>query len=499
MRHKLNNAGLTRLPIDVGRPRYDRTRLRPGIVHLGIGAFHRAHQACVTDMALAADGDLRWGIIGVSLRSPATRDALAPQDGLYAVSLRDTDATGTSQESLSVVGAVIRVLVAPENPEAVLAQIAHPDTRIISLTITEKGYCHEPATGCLRREDPDIAHDLASRTYPRSAIGILAHGLARRRDAGLPPVTLLSCDNLPSNGDTLRGLVLEFAGLLDPDLHHWIDAHCTFPNTMVDRIVPRTTDADRERIAERLGMQDSWPVVGEPFLEWVIEDRFAAGRPAWDQPGGARFVTHAAPYEQLKLRMVNGPHSALAYLAASAGLQTVSEAIADPALRGYLDALMRDEIEPVLPQIPGMDIAAFRSRILTRFANAALPHRTQQIAMDGSQKLPQRLLGTLRDRIRDGNGYQRIALALAGWMHYLNGRDELGQTYAIQDPLADALLARLSAVPDRDRDRQRVCALINYVPVFGDLAQCAGLIDAVARQAAILRRYGVRTAAWRAM
>src|SRR5690606_11418952 len=242
------------------------------------------------------------------------------------------------------------------------------------------------------------------------------------------------------------------------------------------RIVPRTTDADRERIAERLGMQDSWPVVGEPFLEWVIEDRFAAGRPAWDQPGGARFVTHAAPYEQLKLRMVNGPHSALAYLAASAGLQTVSEAIADPALRGYLDALMRDEIEPVLPQIPGMDIAAFRSRILTRFANAALPHRTQQIAMDGSQKLPQRLLGTLRDRIRDGNEYRRIALALAGWMHYLNGRDEQGQTYAIQDPLADALLARLSAVPDRDCDRQRVCALINYVPVFGDLAQCAGLI-----------------------
>ncbi|MBO1113188.1 mannitol dehydrogenase family protein [Bordetella petrii] len=496
MAARLNAAGLAALPPGIARPGYDRSRLRAGIVHLGIGAFHRAHQAPVTDLALAASGDLRWGIVGVSLRSPGTRDALAPQDGLYTLALRDADATGAPRESLAVVGAVLRVLAAAEDPGAVLAQIAHPDTRIVSLTVTEKGYCHEPASGRLRRDDPDIAHDLAHPDAPRSAIGMLTHGLARRLAAGLGPVTLLSCDNLPSNGDTLRGLVLEFAQARDPVLGGWIAAHCTFPNSMVDRIVPRTSDADRQRIAARLGLEDAWPVVGEPFLEWVIEDRFAAGRPAWDQPGGARFVADAAPFERLKLRMVNGPHSALAYLGASAGLDTVSRAMADPALRGYLDALIGEEIAPTLQVVPGMDLAALRARLLARFANPALPHRTQQIAMDGSQKLPQRLLGTVRDRLRAGAGYSRLALAVAAWMHYLRGRDEQGVAYPIQDPLAgelQALLARAGQGDDADAPRAR--ALVGYAPVFGDLAGHDGFIDAVARHAAVLRRHGVRAAA----
>lgn len=498
MTERLNQAGMARLPADVGRPAYDRARLRAGIVHLGIGAFHRAHQAAVTEMALAASGDLRWGIVGVSLRRPDTRDALAPQDGLYTLSLRDTDEAGAAREALSVIGAVLRVLVAAENPDAVLAQIAHPDTRIVSLTVTEKGYCHEPATGQLRRDDPDIAHDLAQIDAPRTAIGMLVYGLARRRDAGLPAVTLLSCDNLPSNGDTLRGLVLEFAALCDPNLRDWIATQCTFPNCMVDRIVPRTSDADRQRVRARLGVDDAWPVVGEPFLAWVIEDRFAAGRPAWDQPGGAQFVTYAAPFEHLKLRMVNGPHSALAYLAASAGLEAVSQAMTDPALRNYLDALIRAEIAPTLQSVPGIDLEQLRTRLLTRFANGALPHRVQQIAMDGSQKLPQRLLGTLRDRMRAGLGYRRLALAVAAWMHYLRGHDELGRAYPIQDPLAEALQARLASVqrgPDEDLRRAR--AVIGYAPVFGDLVDCEELIASVADHAAHLRQCGVREAVQR--
>ena len=493
---RLTPCGLALLPPDIGRPDYDRADLRPGIVHLGIGAFHRAHQAFVTDMAIAASGDLRWGIVGVSLRSPTTRDALLPQEGLYTLSLRGADASGASHETLSVIGSVLRVLVAAEDPGAVLAHIAHPDTRIVSLTVTEKGYCHEPATGRLHCDDPDIAHDLVNPTTPRSAIGMLVYGLARRRDTGLPPVTLLSCDNLPSNGNTLRGLVLEFAGLCDPGLADWIATHCTFPNSMVDRIVPRTTDEDRKRIAARLGMDDAWPVVGEPFLEWVIEDHFAADRPAWDQPGGARFVVDAAPFEHLKLRMVNGPHSALAYLAASAGLDTVSQAMADPSLHDYLDALIREEITPTLQPMPGVDLAAFRHRLLARFSNAALPHRTQQIAMDGSQKLPQRLLGTLRDRMCTGGSYRRLALALAGWMHYLRGHDEYGSAYSIQDPLAEELQARLASVEQgNDMDFQRARALIGYAPVFGDLAGCEELMTEVARHAAVLRQLGVRAAA----
>jgi len=496
MAARLNAAALASLPSGIARPGYDRSRLRAGIVHLGIGAFHRAHQAPVTDLALAASGDLRWGIVGVSLRSPATRDALAPQDGLYTLSLRDADATGAPRESLAVVGAVLGVLVAAEDPGAVLAQIAHPDTRIVSLTITEKGYCHEPASGRLRRDDPDIAHDLAHADAPRSAIGMLVHGLARRLAAGLGPVTLLSCDNLPSNGDTLRGLVLEFAQACDPVLGGWIAAHCTFPNSMVDRIVPRTDDADRRRIAARLGMDDAWPVVGEPFLEWVMEDRFAAGRPAWGQPGGARFVADAAPFERLKLRMVNGPHSALAYLGACAGLDTVSQAMADPDLRGYLDALIGAEIAPTLQAVPGVDLAALRARLLARFANPALPHRTQQIAMDGSQKLPQRLLGTVRDRLRAGAGYSRLALAVAAWLHYLRGQDEQGLAYSIQDPLAGELQALLAgAGQGEDADARRARALVGYRPVFGDLAGHEAFINAVARHAARLRRHGVRAAA----
>src|SRR5690606_20795349 len=264
---RLTDAALAGLPHDIARPAFDRARLRPGIVHLGIGAFHRAHQAMVNDLAVAATGDTRWGIVGISLRSPDTRDALQPQRGLYTVALRDADAAGAPRESLSVVGSVMRVLVAPEDPGAAVAQIAHPDTRIVSLTITEKGYCHDPASGRLRLDDPDIAHDLAhagapgaavpGAAAPRTAVGLLVSGLARRRDSGAGPVTLLSCDNLPSNGDTLRALVLEFASARGAQLCSWIETLCTFPNSMVDRIVPRTTDADRRHIATRLGVHDA--------------------------------------------------------------------------------------------------------------------------------------------------------------------------------------------------------------------------------------------------
>jgi len=495
---RLHPARLHQLPAGVRRPAYDRARLAPGIVHLGIGAFHRAHQAAVTDLAIAASGDLRWGIVGVSLRSPDTRDALAPQDGLYTVALRD--ARG---EALHVVGAVLRVLVAAEDPVAVLDQIAHPDTRIVSLTVTEKGYCHEPASGRLRWDDPDIVHDLAHPEAPRSAIGTLVHGLHRRYAAGQGPLTLLSCDNLPANGDTLRGLVLAYAQRLDTGLRAWIADRCTFPNSMVDRIVPRTGDDDRARIAATLGMADAWPVVGEPFMEWVIEDRFAAGRPAWDQPGAARFVAEAAPFERLKLRMVNGPQSTLAYLGAMAGLATNNEAVADPDLRRFVDAMMRLEAAPTLGEVLGVDLDDFRARLLARVANPALPHRTQQVAMDGSQKVPQRLLDPLRQRLAAGQGCDRLALAVAAWLHYLRGVDELGAAYPIRDPLADTLTrlhaqAESAGPADPASAAARLAAAFTaHAPVFGDLGAHAGFVSAVARGLEALRRDGVRATARR--
>ncbi|MEN4922502.1 mannitol dehydrogenase family protein [Achromobacter spanius] len=495
---RLHAAGLPALPAEVGRPGYDRSALRPGIVHLGLGAFARAHLAAVNDAALRAGADTGWGICGVSLRQPDTRDALAPQDGLYALSLRSADEHGRPRQQLGVVGCLLEILVAPEDPQAVLARIASPDTRIVSVTVTEKGYCHDPASGRLNLAHPDIVHDLAQPQAPRSAIGFLVRGLQRRRSAGLGPVTLMSLDNLPANGRLLRGMVLAFAARADVGLADWIADGCAFPCSMVDRIVPRTTDADRQEIAEALGVRDAWPVLAEPYLEWVIEDRYAAGRPDWTA-GGARFVADAAPFETLKLRMVNGAHSALAYLAVMAGWSTVDEALAQPGVARYLRELMRTEIEPTLPALPGLDLAQYREGLLRRFANPALRHQTRQIAMDGSQKLPQRLLDTARARLATGLPMPGLALAVAGWLHYLRGADQAGRRYDIQDPMAEALAERHAQAEQAARQAGEgpsamlawTGALTGLAAVFGDLGRDARFVRAVAQAAQSLRSLGV--------
>lgn len=434
---------------------YERARLANGIVHLGVGAFQRAHMAQATDAAIAATGDLRWGIAGVSLRSPDTHDALTPQGGLYTLAIRDADESGAARERLQVIHCLTELLVAPDGPRAVHERVANDATRIVSLTVTEKGYL-------------DTSHG--------STLDALARGLALRHSLGGGGLTLMSLDNLPSNGEVLRERLLAHVRGHDAALADWIEAHCTFPCSMVDRIVPRTTDDDRERISAHLGFVDAWPVVGEPFFDWVIEDRFAAGRPEW-QHGGARFVADAKPFETLKLRMVNGSHSALAYLGAMAGWRTVDVAIAQPALRRYVDALLRDEVAPTLPALPGLDIDEYRTRLLQRFANPALQHKTAQIAMDGSQKLPQRLLGTVRDRLRAGLPIGRLALAVAAWIHYQRGVDETGARYEVQDPLA-AVLARTEP-------------LTSFAPVFGELGSEDRFVSVVARWTRSLRERGV--------
>lgn len=448
---------------------YDRAALAPGIVHLGVGAFQRAHMAAATQAAIAASGDLRWGIVGVSLRSAATRDALAPQQGLYTLALRDAGADGAPRERLEVIHCLTELLVAPEDPAAVHERIAAAPARIVSLTVTEKGYLD---------------------TAPGSTLDVLTRGLALRRARGGTGLTLLSLDNLPSNGHVLRERLLAHVRAGDAGLADWIAAQCSFPCSMVDRIVPRTTDADRERIAARLGAFDAWPVVGEPFFDWVVEDRFVAGRPDW-QHGGVRFVADAKPFETLKLRMVNGAHSALAYLGAMAGFATVDRAIAEPRLRRCVDTMLRDEIAPTLPALPGLDLDTRRAALLERFANPALQHRTQQIAMDGSQKLPQRLLGTVRDRLAAGAPFERLALAVAAWMHYLRGVDEHGVAYPIDDPLAEAL-AQQRALAERAPDEiGRAAAFCAFAPVFGTLGAEPRFVRAVARQLTSLRERGV--------
>ena len=499
MAKPLDPSNLAELAADVTRLHYPREQLKTGIVHLGLGAFVRAHMIAMTEATIYAQQDLRWGIVGVSLRHADTRDALQKQDGLYTLALRETAALGGSQQHLQVVGCLQQILVAPENPGAVLDAIAAPNTHIVSLTVTEKGYCHHPAQGTLQWDHLDIVRDLQHPEAPRSAIGFLVHGLQQRYRTHKRPLTLLSLDNLPSNGHVLSTLVLSFSNKLDPALAQWIKSECTFPNSMVDRIVPKTTEVDRSEIARALGLHDAWPVVAETFCQWVIEDRFAAARPAWEL-SGARFVASAAAWETLKLRMVNGTHSAIAYLGALAGWHTVDQAMQQPTLVSFLEALMCEEIEITLSELPGLDIQAYRNSLLTRFTNTALAHRTQQIAMDGSQKIRQRWLNTIKDLQAQKKPCVRLALCLAAWIQYLGGVDELGNTYSIQDPLNALLQVALAnvtaqagaALPPDVLALRQTQAIFGVKEIFNDLSQNSNLIAIVAQQLDHLRQLGIK-------
>lgn len=483
---RLHPDRLSALPPEVERPRYDRAGLATGIVHLGVGAFHRAHQAVYTEDAIGVEPG-PWGIAGVSLRSPETRDALAPQGGLYALAVRDAGG-----ERTRVVGSVTELLVAPEDPEAVLGRMARPSVRIVSLTVTEKGYCHDPGTGALNEAHPDVLHDLREPRRPRTAPGFLVEALDRRRRAGLAPFAALSCDNLPGNGETLARILRRFAELRDPVLGRWIEDSVPCPSTMVDRIVPATTDEDRAGVARALGLEDAWPVATEPFSQWVIEDRFPGGRPAWERVG-AELVADVLPYEAMKLRLLNGSHSSLAYLGYLAGHATVSDAISDPPFARFVRGLMDEEVTPTLRVPPGADIGRYKAALLERFANPALRHRTWQIAMDGSQKLPQRLLGTIRDRLAAGAPIGRLALGVAAWMRYVTGRDERGGAIDVRDPLAPRLAAiAAEAGGDANALSRRY---LSVREVFGDdLPRSPAFADAVAAALGRLLTQGARRA-----
>lgn len=458
MADRLNESTLGRLPAGIARPRYDRRAMRTGIVHLGVGAFHRAHQAVYTDEVMVLDP--KWGIVAASLRSADTYDALEPQDGLYTLSVRSQEG-----EALRVIGSISRVIVAPRAIDDLLAVMSNPGIRIVSLTVTEKGYCHDPATGTLNEAHPDIVHDLANLHAPRSAPGFIIEALRRRRDAGVPPFTILTCDNLPSNGRTVKRVLTRFAELISPELGRFVADEVSCPSTMVDRIVPATSDEDRTRITGALGVADAWPVVTEPFTQWVIEDRFPQGRPAWEE-AGAEFVSDVEPYEHMKLRLLNGSHSTLAYLGYLSGYETVADTIADPAFVRLIEGLMNEEVTPTLHMPVATNLAPYKRALIERFKNPALKHRTWQIAMDGSQKLPQRLLGTVRDRLRVDAPINRLALGVAAWMRYVTGIDEKGAPIDVRDPMA----ARLQEAAQRaGANAERLAGELFAVrEIFGD-------------------------------
>lgn len=445
----MRTADLPRLaPVTANRP-------PARVVHLGLGAFFRAHGALYFD-------DLGgYGIRGVSLRSPGIRDRLAPQG--YAYTAVEMTPEGLAPRHVDLIH---DVLVAPEDPAAVIAALAAPETDLVTLTITEKGYCHDPATGRMNRAHPDIVHDIA-HDLPRSAPGFLVRALALRRARGLAPFTVLSCDNLPANGYVISRVVTALARAIDRDLATWIADHGAFPSSMVDRIVPATTQADIDRLAAQTGQHDAAPVLHEPFRQWVIEDRFVPGTRAPLDAVGVQFTTDIAPFEDMKLRLLNGAHSALAYLGSLAGHRTVAEAATDPAFAAYLRHLWRAELIPTIAPPPGTNARAYTEALLTRFTNPAMAHALQQIAMDGSQKLPPRLLAPLAERLDAGLPVDALLLAVAGWMRFVTGlddagrplpRDDTGTAQPLADPRADALrgppgeapvdtVARLLALP----------------------------------------------------
>lgn len=443
---------------------------KPGIVHFGPGAFFRAFTAVYTHDAMAAAGG-DWGITAVSLKSPRARDQLQPQGCVYTALER-----GAERETARVITSIGKVLVAPEDPRAVISLLADPAIRVVTLTITEKGYGYDPVSGGLDRSHPDIAADLDDLHAPRSAMGFLSAGLAARRENRTPPFTVLSCDNLPSNGAITRKVLLEFAGSMQPELASWIEADVSFPSTMVDRITPATRSEDIEALAQHEGYRDEALVVHEPFRQWVIEDRFTNGRPAWEK-AGAQFVECVDAHETMKLRCLNGTHSALAYLGYLAGHETIADAVAQPDFEALCQRLWHDEILPTVPAPQGEDLAAYTQALMARYRNPNVRHRTWQIAMDGSQKLPQRILGTVRDRLAVGVVPVGLSLVVAAWMRYVGGVDEKGKVIDVRDPLGERLRSVSVKAPTAE---DKVSGLLSIEEVFGtDLPKSNLFCDAV--------------------
>ena len=437
---RISEKTLSQLPASVSKPTYDRSKVVGSIVHLGIGAFHRAHQAMFTDAALAATGDLSWGLVGAGVISADMKNALMPQDGLYALA-----EMGADSEKVKIIGSIIDVFGGAEDAEKLLAKMSDVSTRIVSITVTEKGYYLDLATGKLQINAPAIAADLASPSTPKTILGLIVQALKARKAKGIKPFTVMSCDNLPNNGKLAKAAVLAFAREADADLASWIEANVCFPCTMVDRITPATTDADRAHVNSVIGMEDAWPVVTEQFYQWVIEDQFTMGRPEWDKVG-AIFSDEIECWENMKLRCLNGSHSTLSYMGQLTGRETVADAMGLPLITDLLDKLW-SEISEVLHAPKGVNPADYIESLKLRFRNPALKHRTAQIACDGSQKLPQRLLAPLRDRIAKGLASPAIATAVAAWMHFVV-KTAYTPGAVLSDPLAAEILVQAKMSTD---------------------------------------------------
>jgi fructuronate reductase/mannitol 2-dehydrogenase len=477
--HPLNDVALPDLPEPVGVPAYRREDLTPAVVHIGVGGFHRAHQAVYLD-DLAGTGVTDWGLVGVGLHRPEMGQVLAAQDRLYLVVERDAE-----EDRGRVVGAMTRYLYAPEDPEAVLSVLTEETTRVVSMTITGTSYLIDPHTGQFEADD-EVLSDLEEPGDPTTVFGYLVEALARRRAAGVAPFTVLSCDNMPSNGTAARTAIVSFARMREDDLGDWIDEHVTFPSSMVDRITPSTTPEERDAVVDRLGVDDRWPVITEPFRQWVVEDRFCNGRPPLDRVG-VRFVADVAPYEQMKTRLLNGCHTALGYLGYLAGHRTTDEVMADPVFAAYLTTMMAEEIAPLLPEVPGIDLEAYQQTLADRLANPRMGDELARLCRRGSTKIPNYLLPSIVAARTAGRSHDLLTLAVAGWLRFMRGYDYAGREVPVEDPRRHLVeVARESGADPRP--------LLSGREVFGDLGSETDFVDAVERHLRTLEATGPREA-----
>jgi fructuronate reductase/mannitol 2-dehydrogenase len=476
----LNRGALAQLRPPVHLPHFDPAAVAAGIVHLGLGGFHRAHMARYTHSLMETHPDtLSWGIIGAGLMPGDRRmsESLGPQDHLYTLVERDA-----ASETVTVIGSLADVVFAGESSAALLDAIDRPEIRIVSLTVTEHGYCLNRST---KQLDPDhrlIQADLSHPERPSSAIGIIVEALRRRRASGAAPFTALSCDNIQHNGTVLREAVLALATLRDTGLAAWIAETVSFPSTMVDRITPVTAEQDVAALAGRYGIIDRWPVFAETFTQWVIEDRFPTGRPAWEHVG-AQFVEDVAPYEFMKLRLLNASHLAVAGLGRLAGYVTIDEAMADELIARYMTALMDRETGPTLPDLPGVSLPLYKATLIDRFANPAIKDTVERVNTDAPLNI---LVDPIRDRLRTGDSVDLLALALAAWLRRVRGEDEQGQPIEVKHPLAEQL--RVKAIEGGPDPRP----LLGISQLFGDTGSDPRLVEPAGKWLASLYAAGSR-------
>lgn len=440
-------------------PGYDRAALRHGIVHIGVGGFHRAHQAWYLDSLLAQGGTRDWSICGVLLLPHDRRmyEAMRSQDCLYTVVER-----GPEGESPRIIGSITEVLFAPEDPKAVLEKMASPDCRIVTLTITEGGYYFNSGTGEFDAAHPDIVKDLANPTKPSCVFGYLAEALSRRRDRGLEPFTLMSCDNMQNNGRVLKEMLLAFLSLRDPSLATWLSERGAFPNSMVDRITPSTTDEHRALVRRKFGIDDAWPVMCEPFVQWVIEDTFTLGRPAWEQVG-AQIVPDVLPYEKMKLRLLNASHQALCYIGMLLGYEFAHQTMEDRNIRKLVRTMMDVEVTPLIGVVPGIDIEAYKDTLIERFANPAIRDQLLRIGTEGSARIPKFVLPTVLEQVERRGPVTASAFTVAAWFRYLAGKDDAGRELGIIDPMKEKLTSLAK------KGGQDAGALLSIREIFGDM------------------------------